>query len=41
VRSVYLDGKDVRAALTPQLLHDDSRLVTDGAHAAIKFRDEA
>lgn len=31
LRSVYLDGKNVREALTPQLLHDDSRLVTDGA----------
>jgi len=31
LRSVYLDGSNVRAALTPKLLHDDSRLVTDGA----------
>ena len=31
LRSVYLDGNNVRAALTPKLLHDDSRLLTDGA----------
>jgi transposase-like protein len=31
LRSVYLDGKNVRAALTPRLLHDNSRLLTDGA----------
>jgi transposase-like protein len=31
IRSVYLDHRTVRDALTPQLLHDDSRLVTDGA----------
>jgi transposase-like protein len=31
LRSVYLDGRNVREALTTKLLHDDSRLLTDGA----------
>lgn len=39
LRSIYLDGKNVRAALTPQLLHDDSRLLTDGAqHYKFQYR---
>jgi transposase-like protein len=31
LRSMSLDHRTVREALTPKLLHDDSRLVTDGA----------
>jgi transposase-like protein len=31
LRSIYLDGNNVRAALVPKLLRDKSRLVTDGA----------
>jgi transposase-like protein len=31
LRSMYLDDKNIRAALNPKNIHDDSRLVTDGA----------
>lgn len=31
LRSVYLDGNNVRSVLTPKLLRDKSRLLTDGA----------
>jgi transposase-like protein len=31
LRSIYLDGKTVRDYLIPKVLHDDSRLLTDGA----------
>jgi transposase-like protein len=31
IRSIYLDGKTVRDYLMPKVLHDKSRLLTDGA----------
>jgi len=31
LRSIYLDGKTVREFLMPKVIHDDSRLLTDGA----------
>src|SRR5579863_118966 len=31
LRSIYLDGRTVRQFLMPKVLHDESRLVTDGA----------
>ena len=31
LRSIYLDGKTVREFLMPKTIHDDSRLLTDGA----------
>jgi transposase-like protein len=37
LRSIYLDGKTVREFLMPKVLHDDSRLLTDGA-AHYKFQ---
>jgi transposase-like protein len=39
LRSVYLDGKTVRQFLMPKVLHDDSRLLTDGAqHYKFQYR---
>jgi transposase-like protein len=40
LRSIYLDGKTVRAFLTPKVLDDDSRLLTDGAqHYKFQYRE--
>jgi transposase-like protein len=39
LRSIYLDGKTVREFLMPKVLHDDSRLLTDGAqHYKFQYR---
>jgi len=39
LRSIYLDGKTVREFLKPKVLHDDSRLLTDGAqHYKFQYR---
>jgi transposase-like protein len=39
LRSIYLDGKTVRQFLMPKVLHDDSRLLTDGAqHYKFQYR---
>ena len=39
LRSIYLDGKTVREYLMPKVIHDDSRLLTDGAqHYKFQYR---
>jgi hypothetical protein len=39
LRSVYLDGRNVRDFHTPKLIHDSSRLLTDGAqHYKFQYR---
>jgi len=40
LRSIYLDGKTVREFLMPKVLHDDSRLLTDGAQHLHRYLAE-